>query len=68
LGKECGRVRRSDCRLIGTIRREYLDRTLFWNMGDLERKLEGYKAFYNQYRCHTGLAGMARLNGGIFAP
>jgi transposase InsO family protein len=27
-------------RLIGTLRREYLDRTLFWNQGDLERKLE----------------------------
>jgi hypothetical protein len=23
-------------RLIGTVRREYLDRTLFWNQGDLE--------------------------------
>src|SRR5271169_5250846 len=37
-------------RLIGTVRREYLDRTLFWNQSDLERKLENYKAFYNQYR------------------
>ena len=27
-------------RLIGTVRREYLDRTLFWNRGDLERKLD----------------------------
>ena len=44
-------------RLIGTVRREYLDRTLFWNQGDLERKLENYKAYYNQHRCHTGLAG-----------
>jgi hypothetical protein len=26
-------------RLIGTIRREYLDRMLFWTMLDLERKL-----------------------------
>jgi putative transposase len=39
-------------RLIGTVRREYLDRTLFW-----KRKLENYKAHYNQHRCHTGLAG-----------
>ena len=39
-------------RLIGTLRREYLDRTLFWNQGDLARK-----AYYNQHRCHTGLAG-----------
>src|SRR5271169_1795507 len=43
-------------RLIGTVRREYLDRTLFWNQSDLERKLENYKAFYNQHRCHSGLA------------
>jgi putative transposase len=44
-------------RLIGTLRREYLDRTLFWNRSDLERKLDDYKTYYNQYRCHTGLAG-----------
>jgi len=44
-------------RLIGTIRREYLDRICFWNQSDLERKLEDYKVFYNQYRCHTGLTG-----------
>jgi len=45
-------------RLIGTIRREYLDRIWFWNQTDLERKLENYKVFYNQYRSHTGLAGV----------
>ena len=45
-------------RLIGTIRREHLDQTLFWNQGDLERKLDSYQVYYNQYRCHTGLAGM----------
>jgi len=52
-------------RLIGTIRREYLDRTWFWHQSDLERKLEDYKVFYNQYRCHTGLAGVtpAQRNG-----
>jgi len=44
-------------RPIGTVRRECLDRTLFWNQGDLERKLDNYKAYYNQHRCHTGLAG-----------
>jgi putative transposase len=44
-------------RLIGTIRREYLDRTLFWNGGDLERKPAHYQAYYNHHRCHTGLAG-----------
>jgi len=57
-------------RLIGTIRREYLDRTWFWNQGDLERKLEAYKTFYNQYRCHTGLAGVtpARRSGAPAPP
>ena len=52
-------------RLIGTIRREYLDRIWFWHQSDLQRKLEDYQAFYNQYRCHTGLAGVtpAQRNG-----
>jgi putative transposase len=44
-------------RLIGTVRREYLDQILFWNQGDLERKLDSYKVYYNRHRCHTGLAG-----------
>jgi putative transposase len=44
-------------RLIGTIRREYLNRLWFWNQHDLERKLEDYKVFYNQYHCHTRLTG-----------
>ena len=45
-------------RLIGTIRREYLDLTLFWNRGDLESKFAKYQAYYNHHRCHTGLAGV----------
>src|SRR5665811_407672 len=45
-------------RLIGTVRREDLDRIWFWNQSALERKLEDYKVFYNQYRCHTGLTGV----------
>jgi putative transposase len=44
-------------RLIGTVRREYLDATLFWNQSDLERKLDSYKVYYNRHRCHSGLAG-----------
>ncbi len=36
-------------RLIGTIRREYLDRIWFWNQSDLERKLEDYKVFYPEF-------------------
>jgi putative transposase len=52
-------------RLIGTVRREYLDRTLFWNHSDLERKLENYRTYYNLHRCHSGLAGAtpAERNG-----
>jgi putative transposase len=51
-------------RLIGTIRREFLDQTLFWNQGDLERKLDSYKVYYNRYRCHTGLAGITPAQRG----
>lgn len=38
-------------RLIGTIRREHLDLVPFWNVRDLERKLSGFKDFYNDQRC-----------------
>jgi putative transposase len=51
-------------RLIGTIRREFLDWTLFWNHGDLERKLDSYKVYYNRHRCHTGLAGITPAQRG----
>jgi len=44
-------------RLIGTIRREFLDHTLFWNAVDLERKPETFKAYYNRSRTHASLAG-----------
>jgi len=42
-------------RLIGTIRREYLDRLLFWNESDLERKLDAFKEYYNGSRIHQSL-------------
>jgi transposase InsO family protein len=44
-------------RLIGTIRRECLDRTLFWTATDLERKLLDFQNFYNGHRTHAGLDG-----------
>ena len=44
-------------RLIGTIRREYLDRTLFWTTADLETKLFDLQDYYNGYRTHAGLDG-----------
>ena len=43
-------------RLIGTIRREYLDHLLFWNASDLERKLDAFKEYYNGSRIHQSLA------------
>ncbi len=39
------------------IRREYLDRLIFWNASDLERKLQVFAQYYNQHRVHQSLAG-----------
>ena len=44
-------------RLIGMVRREYLDQVLFWNASDLERKLNTFKDYYNGYRVHASLEG-----------
>ena len=44
-------------RLIGTIRREYLDVALFWTAVDLEAKLSEFRDYYNLHRSHAGLAG-----------
>jgi hypothetical protein len=44
-------------RLIGTIRRECLDRTLFWTTADLELKLLDFQGYSNGYRTHAGLTG-----------
>jgi putative transposase len=44
-------------RLIGTIRREYLDHILFWTTADLEEKLVDFQNYYNGYRTHAGLEG-----------
>ena len=44
-------------RLIGTIRREYLDCTFFWNAIDLARKLDQFKIYYNGHRVHRSLLG-----------
>ena len=44
-------------RLIGTIRREYLDRMFFWNELDLERKLQAFSFYYNESRVHQSLSG-----------
>ena len=44
-------------RLIGTIRREYLDQLFFCNKQDLERKLADFAQYYNQNRAHQSRNG-----------
>jgi transposase InsO family protein len=44
-------------RVIGTLRREYLDHVFFWNAVDLERKLDEFKEYYNRHRVHSSLGG-----------
>jgi putative transposase len=44
-------------RLIGTIRCEYLDHTLFWTTTDLENKLLDFRAYFNNHRTHNSLEG-----------
>src|SRR5215831_18652880 len=50
------RIRSSE-RLIGTIRREYMDQTLFWTTADLEQKLRLFQDYFNRQRVHSGLGG-----------
>lgn len=42
-------------RLIGALRREYLDHIFFWHKQDLEKKLKSFEAYYNHNRCHSGI-------------
>jgi transposase InsO family protein len=44
-------------RLIGTVRRELLDRTLFWSIADLENKLLEFRSYFNGHRAHASLEG-----------
>src|ERR1039457_354858 len=44
-------------RLIGTLRREFLDHTLFWTTADLENKLLDFRTYFNNHRTHTSLEG-----------
>jgi transposase InsO family protein len=48
-------------RLIGTLRREWLDHVLFWNALDLERTLAEFQTYYNAARCHASLEGHTPL-------
>ncbi len=49
-------------RLIGTIRREYLDHVPFWNAVDLAKKLEAFQHYYNEHRVHSALQGIAPVS------
>jgi len=44
-------------RLIGTVRREYLDHIFFWNASDLEQKLGTFQDYYNTHRVHSSIGG-----------
>ena len=44
-------------RLIGTLRREYLDHMLFWTTTDLEDKLLDFRTYFNNRRTHTSREG-----------
>ena len=49
-------------RLIGSIRRELLDQTLFWTATDLENKLRVYPCYYNEHRTLSGRDGTTPVN------
>ena len=51
-------------RLIGSIRREMLDHTLFWTAPDLENKLRDYQCYYNEKGCHFGCDGATPVERG----
>jgi len=53
-------------RLIGTIRREYLDRVLFWTAVDLESKLSKFRDYCNQHRAHAPLQGKTPIENREF--
>jgi putative transposase len=49
-------------RLIGSIRRELLDHTLFWTETDLENKLREYQCYFNECRTHFGRDGATPIS------
>ena len=55
-------------RLVGTLRRECLDRTLFWTTADLEAKLREFQEYFNEHRTHAGLAGRLPDSNGPASP
>jgi len=51
-------------RLIGRIRRELLDQTLFWTASDLDNELQNYRRYYNKHRCHSSRDGATPVDSG----
>jgi transposase InsO family protein len=49
-------------RLIGSVRREPLDRTLFWTKSDPENKSSAYQDYYNENRCHSSRDGLTPVD------
>jgi hypothetical protein len=41
--------------MIGAIRRDCLDRALFWTAADPETKILDFQRYYNGHRAHAGL-------------
>ncbi len=55
-------------RLIGSVRKEYLNHVFFWNAANLERKLAQYQAYFNEQRTHSGIQGSTpAVKGGASA-
>jgi transposase InsO family protein len=52
-------------RVIGSIRREYLDHVIVLNESHLRRILASYLDYYHRYRCHLSLDKDARLADGL---
>ena len=55
-------------RLIGTMRREFLDHVLFWNARDLEHKFADFQVYYNGARGHASLAGKTPVDARWLGP
>ncbi len=48
-------------RIIGSVRREHLDKLFFWNTYDLQNKLNKYQQYYNRHRSHSSLESKTPL-------
>ncbi len=45
-------------RLIGMVRRGFLDHIFFWYADDMQQKLNALQHYYNYQRVHTSLGGI----------